>query len=84
MIYELGNITNFYTSSGTIKIKITKNSSPIAITHTQGFTKYFPEVDLLPTSLYNLVVLFKFYLFVYLIVGFVRVIKLIVLLLKFV
>ena len=51
MIHELGNITNFYTSSGTIKIKITKNSSPIAITHTQGFTKYFPEVDLLPTLL---------------------------------
>ena len=84
MIHELGNITNFYTSSGTIKIKITKNSSPIAITHAQGFTNYFPEVDLLPTSLYNLVVLFKFYLFVDLIVGFVRVIKLIVLLLKFV
>ena len=30
---------------------MTENSSPIAITHTQDFTKYFPEVDLLATSL---------------------------------
>ena len=43
---ELGNI-----SRGTIKIKITDNISPIAITHTQDFRKYFPEVDLLPTPL---------------------------------
>ena len=50
-LYELGNVTNFYISSGTIKIKITEDSSPIAITHTQDFTKYFPEVDLLSTSL---------------------------------
>ena len=50
-LHELGNITNFYISSGTIKVKITENSSPTAITHTQHFTKYFPEVDLLPTSL---------------------------------
>ena len=50
-LQEPGNITNFYISSGTIKLKITENSSPIAITHTQNFTNYFPEVDLLPTSL---------------------------------
>ena len=31
---EPGNITNFYISSGTVKVKITENSSPIAITHT--------------------------------------------------
>ena len=49
--HELGNITNFYISSGTIKVKITDNSSPIAITHTQDSTKCFPEVDILPTSL---------------------------------
>ena len=48
-LLELGNITNFYISSGTTKVKITENSSPIATTHTQDFTKYFPEVDLLPT-----------------------------------
>ena len=50
-LQELSNISNFYISSGTIKVKITENSSPIAITYTQDFTKYFPEVDLLPTSL---------------------------------
>ena len=50
-LHELGNVTNFYFSSGTIKVKITENSGPIAITHTQDFTKYFTEVDLLPTSL---------------------------------
>ena len=50
-LHELGNVTNFYISSGTIKAKITENSSPIAIIHTQDFTKYFTEVDLLPTSL---------------------------------
>ena len=47
----IGNITSFYISSSTIKIKIAENSSPIAITHTQDFTKYFPEVHLLSTSL---------------------------------
>ena len=50
-LQELGNITNFYISSGTIKVKVTENSSPIATTHTEDFAKYFPEVDLLPTSL---------------------------------
>ena len=49
-LHELSNITSFYISSGTRKIKITENSSPIAIAQTKGFTKYFPEVDLLPTS----------------------------------
>ena len=48
-LHELGDITNFYISSGTIKVKITENSGPIAIMHTQGFTKYF--LDLLLTSL---------------------------------
>ena len=33
-LHELGNTTNFYISSGTIKVKITSNSSPIAVTHT--------------------------------------------------
>ena len=41
--HELGNIINF-----TMKVKITENSSPKEITHTQDFTKYFLEVDLLP------------------------------------
>ena len=50
-LQELGNITNFYISSGTIKVKITENS-PIAITYTQDFIRFYnPEVGLLPTSL---------------------------------
>ena len=36
-LHELSNITSFYISSGTIKIKITENSCPIAMTHTQDF-----------------------------------------------
>ena len=36
-------------SSGTIKVKISKNGNPISITHTHDFVKYFPKVDLLPT-----------------------------------
>ena len=50
-LQELGNITNFYISRVTIKVKITENSNSIEITHTQDFTKYFPEVDLLSTLL---------------------------------
>ena len=49
--HELGNITSFYISSGAIKAKVTENSSPIAVTHTKDFRKYFPEVGLLSTSL---------------------------------
>ena len=49
--HELGNIINFYIFIGTIKVKIAEDSSPIAIAYTKDFTKYFPEVDLLPTSL---------------------------------
>ena len=82
-LYEAGNIRYFYISCDTIKIKITENSSHIAITHTQNFTKYFPEVDSLPTALQNIVALFKCCLCVDLIAGFVRVVKLIVLLQKF-
>ena len=82
-LHEAGNITSFYTSCDTIKIKITENSSHIAITHTQNFTKDFPEVDSLPIALQNIVALFKCCLCVDLIAGFVRVIKLIVLFQKF-
>ena len=55
-LHELGNLTNFYISSGIKKVKKTKISS----THTKDFTKYFPEIDLLPTLLKNMVALFKF------------------------
>ena len=49
-LHDLGKISNFYISSGIIKVKISENRNPISITHTQDFVKYFPEVDLLPTS----------------------------------
>ena len=44
-------MSNFYIFSGTIKAIIPENKNPISITHTQDLVKYFPEVDLLPTSL---------------------------------
>ena len=50
LLHDLGKITNFYISNGTIKVKISENKNPISITHTQDFVKYFREVDLLPTS----------------------------------
>ena len=50
LLHDLGKISNFYISNGTIKVKISENKNPISITHTQDFVKYFREVDLLPTS----------------------------------
>ena len=49
-LHDLGKTSNFYISSGTIKVKTSENRNPISITHTHDFVKYFPEVDLLPTS----------------------------------
>ena len=46
-LHDLGKISNFYISSGIIKVKISENRSPISITHTKGFVTYVPEVDLL-------------------------------------
>ena len=49
-LQDLGKTSNFYISSGTIKVKISENRKSISITHTRDFIKYFPEVDLLPPS----------------------------------
>ena len=49
-LHDLGKISNFYISSGTIKVKISENTKPLSITYTQDFVKYFHDVDLLPTS----------------------------------
>ena len=49
-LHDLGKISNFCISSGTIKVKISENRNLMSITHTQDFIKYFPEDDLLPTS----------------------------------
>ena len=50
-LHELGNITNFYISCDTIKVKIIENSSLIPITNVKDFRKYFPVVYLLASSL---------------------------------
>ena len=36
-IHDLGKISNFHISSGTIKVKVSENRNPISITHTQDF-----------------------------------------------
>ena len=50
-LHELGNVTNFYVSCDTKKVKIIGNSSLIEITDIKDFTKYFPVVGLLASSL---------------------------------
>ena len=49
-LLDLGKINNFFVSSGKIKIRLQENSKPLAITHVQDFKKYFPDVDLTPSS----------------------------------
>ena len=49
-LLDLGKINNFYVSSGKIKIRIQENSKPLSITHAEDFKKYFPDVDLTPSS----------------------------------
>ena len=45
----LGKINSFYISNGTIRIKISENSSPLSITHVNDFGKHFPDIDLSPS-----------------------------------
>ena len=49
-LLDLGKISNFYISSGKIKIKLQENSKRLAITLVEVFKKYFPDVDLTPSS----------------------------------
>ena len=49
-LQNIGSIDNFYISSGTIKIKVTENSSPITITHLDDFKIHFPDIDLSPPT----------------------------------
>ena len=49
-LLDLGKINNFYVSSGKIKIRLQENRKPLAITHAGDFKKYFPDVDLTPSS----------------------------------
>ena len=49
-LQNIGSIDNFYISSGTIKIKVTENSSPITITHLDDFKIHFPDIHLSPPT----------------------------------
>ena len=45
-LLTIGKINSFYISKGTIRIKISENSSPLSITHVNDFGKHFPDIDL--------------------------------------
>lgn len=49
-LHHLQKIFSFYTSNGSVKIKINENDKGITITHTADFEKYFPGIDLSPPS----------------------------------
>ena len=48
-LLTLGKINCFYISNGTIRIKVSENSSPLSITHVDDFGKHFPDIDLSPS-----------------------------------
>ena len=48
-LHDLGKISNYFISSGKIKIKLLENSKPLAIIHAEDFKKYFRDVDLTPS-----------------------------------
>ena len=43
-------INNYYIFGGKIKLKLQENSEPLALTYAKDLKKYFPEVDLTPSS----------------------------------
>ena len=49
-LQNIGSIDNLYISNGTIKIKVTENSSPITITRLDDFKIHFPDIDLSPPT----------------------------------
>ena len=49
-LHSMSIIISFFISEGTIKVKITENSRPLAITQLSDFTVNFPNVDLSPPS----------------------------------
>ena len=49
-LQNIGLIDSFYISSGSIKIKVTENSSPITIMHLDDFKIHFPDIDLSPPT----------------------------------
>ena len=48
-LQSMGKINNFFTSGGTVKVKIDENSKPLAITHLDDLAINFPGVDLSPS-----------------------------------
>ena len=49
-LQNIGSIDSFYISSGTIKIKVTENSSPMTIMHLDDFKLHFSDIDLSPPT----------------------------------
>ena len=47
-LQSMGKINSFFISSGTVKLKIDKNSQPLAITYLDDLAINFPGVDLSP------------------------------------
>ena len=45
-LHGMGIINSFFISGGTVKVKITENSRPLAITHLNELTVHLPNVDL--------------------------------------
>ena len=45
VLLNMGKIKKLMVSNRTVKVKISKISAPISITHADDFTKYFPDVD---------------------------------------
>ena len=48
-LQSMGKINSFFISGRTVKIKIDKNSKPLAITHLDDLAINFPGVDLSPS-----------------------------------
>ena len=46
VLLNMGKINRLMVSNGTAKVKISKISAPISITHADDFTKYFPDNDI--------------------------------------
>lgn len=44
-LLNLGKINSFYISYSTIRIKITENRFPLAITHVDDIGKHVPDID---------------------------------------
>ena len=48
-LLTIGKIKSVYISNGTIRIKISENSSPLSITQDDDFGKHFSDIDLSPS-----------------------------------